>query len=132
MSLSDPIADMLNRIRNAHAAGIVEVDVPYSKIKDQIAAVLVREGYLAGVSTHAEGVRKWLRLLLKYYGRGQAAVKGMRRVSAPGLRRYVRADAIPKVKGGTGIAIMSTPGGIVTGHEARKRRLGGEVICFVW
>lgn len=132
MSLSDPIADMLNRIRNAHAAGIVEVDVPYSKIKDQIAALLVREGYLAGVSTHAEGVHKCLRLLLKYYGRGQSAVKGMRRMSAPGLRRYARTDAIPQVKGGTGIVIMSTPAGIITGHEARKRRLGGEVICFVW
>jgi small subunit ribosomal protein S8 len=133
MSFSDPIADMLNRIRNAHAAGIVETDVPHSKIKEQIAGVLQREGYLVECRTiaAADG-HKALRLTLKYYGRGQSAIKGLLRLSKPGLRRYGSAGEIPRVKGGTGVVVVSTSAGIMTGTEAKARKLGGELLCSVW
>jgi len=132
MSLSDPISDLLNRIRNAHAAGLREVDIPHSVIKDKIVRILKAEGFIEDCSLAAEGGRKLLRLVLKYYGQRQPAIKGLRRISKPGLRVYARKDKLPRVLGGLGIAILSTSKGILTEREARAQNLGGEVLCYVW
>lgn len=130
MSCTDPIADMLTRIRNAQRALRPTVDVPHSRLKESIAGILKREGYIADAAV--EGARiKTLKLRLKYQGK-RGIIEGLRRISRPGLRRYVGVDEIPRVRGGLGIAILSTSEGILTGTQARKKNLGGELICYVW
>lgn len=131
MSLSDPISDMLTRIRNASRAGAVDVAMPHSRLKGEIARILKSEGYIADFDAEKEGVRKQLRLRLRYRG-DEPVIRGLRRVSKPGLRRYVPVEKVPRVVGGTGIAILSTSRGVLTDHEARKSGVGGEVLCYIW
>ena len=132
MKPSDSIADMLTRIRNAHAAGLEVAEVPYSRMKQEIARILKREGYIADHAVEGSDAGKNLRVFLKYHGEHQPSIRGMRRISTPGLRRYVGNKEIPRVLGGLGVAIMSTPKGIVTDKEARELHVGGEVLCYVW
>jgi len=132
MSLNDPISDMLTRVRNASAANHVTVDIPHSRLKAEIARILKREGYITDYSVETKGGRSYLRLRLKY-GRGERAViRGLSRVSRPGLRTYVGSGDIPRVLGGMGVAILSTSRGLLTDREARRSKLGGEVVCYVW
>lgn len=132
MSLSDPISDMLTRIRNATRAGVPDVAIPHSRLKGEIARILKGEGYIADFEADKEGVRKTLRLRLRYRGANNSVIRGLRRVSKPGLRRYVSVDKVPRVVGGTGIAILSTSRGVLTDREARKVGVGGEVLCYIW
>lgn len=130
--MTDPISDMLTRIRNANNALLPDVEVPHSKMKESIAQILKRDGYISEWSVEgAKKAVKKLKLKLKYQGR-QGVITGLRRVSTPGLRRYVGAQEIPRVLGGMGVAIVSTPKGVMTGHDAQKQNLGGELLCFVW
>ncbi len=131
MSLSDPIADMLTRIRNAHKAGHPEMQLPASNEKAAIAAVLCDQGYIAGSTVEGEGKDKKLVLQLKYH-ENKPVITGMKRVSKPSCRIYVKAKEIPRVRGGMGVAVMSTPEGVLTGKEAKRRNVGGEVLCYVW
>ncbi|HPY29378.1 MAG TPA: 30S ribosomal protein S8 [Verrucomicrobiota bacterium] len=126
----DPIADMLTRIRNGARALRPVVEVPHSQIKESIAGVLRREGYLTDCSVEGQRVKK-LKLRLKYEGK-RSVIEGLRRVSKPGLRHYVGATEIPRVRAGLGVVIMSTSEGVMTGAQARQKNLGGEVLCFVW
>jgi small subunit ribosomal protein S8 len=128
--MTDPIADMLTRIRNANQALLPQVEVSHSKLKESLAHILKREGYIADCSVEGKPIKK-IKLMLKYQGR-RGVIAGLRRVSSPGLRRYVRATEIPRVLGGMGTAIVSTPKGVMTGLEAQKQNLGGELVCFVW
>ena len=130
--MTDPIADMLTRIRNAYAARQNEFTMPYSKMKADIARILEQEGYIAGASleTPEKGI-PLLRIRAKYAHRTPAIV-GLRRISRPGLRRYVGAVDIPRVLGGLGISILSTSKGILTGHQARKQNIGGELLAYIW
>ncbi len=128
--MTDPIADLLTRIRNANQALLKTVKLPHSRLKESIARVLVREGYLTDVSVSGDG-KKVLQLTLKYSGR-RGAVTGLRRVSRPGLRHYVGSSAVPRVLNGLGVAVMSTSRGVMSGRDARKAKLGGEVLCYVW
>src|SRR5262245_6146679 len=128
--MTDPISDMLTRIRNAHRALLPTVELPHSKMKESIANILKKEGYLAEVSVEGKAI-KTLKLKLKYDGK-KGVIEGLRRVSSPGLRRYVGATDIPRIRGGLGTAIMSTSQGIMTGVQARKNNLGGELVCYVW
>jgi small subunit ribosomal protein S8 len=132
MSLSDPISDMLNRIRNASGAGLKVAEVTYSKMKSEIAVILKKEGFVREVSIDGAGTKKVINLVLKYDAERKPTIKGLRRISKPGLRRYVGFDKIPRVLGGMGVAILSTPSGIMTDNEARQRRVGGELLCQVW
>ena len=132
MSVSDPIGDMLTRIRNANAAGLKTVEMPHSNLKNEIARILKREGFVADYTTEGLDRKKNLRVYLKGGAGRSAVIRGLRRISKPGLRRYVAADAVPRVFGGMGMAILSTSGGIVTDREARKAKVGGEVLCYVW
>jgi small subunit ribosomal protein S8 len=129
--MSDPVADMLNRVRNALAAGLESVDMPHSKIKGEIARLLKKEGYLSDYVVEG-GARKLLRIYLKYDENHDPVIKGMRRMSRPGLRRYVTVDTVPKVLGGMGCAVMSTSKGVMSGREAVENNSGGELICTVW
>jgi small subunit ribosomal protein S8 len=130
--MSDPIADMLTRIRNGAKARKRRVDIPASKTKQAVADLLVREGYLRSVKFLEEGPQGTLRVYLKYTEDRNPAFEGIERVSKPGLRRYVPKDEIPKVLGGYGTAVVSTSKGILTGHQARMAGVGGEVLCKVW
>jgi small subunit ribosomal protein S8 len=130
MTPTDPIADMLTRIRNAQRAEIPAIDLPHSKLKENIAGILKREGYINEVGVEGSTIKK-LKVRLKYDGR-KGVIEGIRRVSRPGLRRYVAADEIPRVHNGMGTAIVSTSEGVMTGVQARKKNLGGELLCFVW
>jgi small subunit ribosomal protein S8 len=130
--LTDPIADMLNRIRNAIVAKQSIVPVPASKTKIAIADVLKQEGFIRDFEVVSEGAKRTIRLQLAYGGRKEPAISGLRRVSKPGLRVYVQKREIPRVYGGLGIAILSTPLGVMTGQEAWRHRVGGEIICYVW
>ncbi len=135
MSMTDPIADMLTRIRNATHAGHRRVDIPASNLKREVARVLKEQGYIADVQNVAEGPQGLLRVTLKYYerdGRRTGVIESIRRVSAPGRRVFADKDHIPKVCGGFGIAILSTNRGILTGHQCRIQGVGGEVLCEVW
>jgi small subunit ribosomal protein S8 len=126
----DPIADMLTRIRNAQRALLPTVLLPHSRIKEDIASLLKKEGYLWEVAVEGK-VPKTLKLKLKYQGK-KSVIEGLRRVSRPGLRHYVGATEIPRVRGGLGVAVLSTPEGVMTGTQARKKNLGGELLCYVW
>jgi small subunit ribosomal protein S8 len=130
--MTDPISDMLTRIRNAGCALLPAVEVPHSKLKESIANVLQKEGYVSAVEVQtAEKARKNIKLQLKYQGK-KTIVEGLRRISMPGRRVYVGATEIPRVRGGLGVAIVSTSEGVMSGVEARKKNLGGELLCFVW
>ena len=132
MNTSDPIADYLTRIRNAVAAGHQTVDIPASKLKAAMSAILKREGYIRDVKTVGEPPKQMLRLTLKYGPDNESVITGLERVSKPGLRKYVNADNLPRVLGGMGIALLTTSSGIVTDGEARKSRVGGEILCHIW
>jgi len=128
--MNDPISDMLTRIRNAHRALLPAVEVPHSKLKESIAHILKKEGYVAEVAIEGTPLKK-IKLKLKYEGR-KGVIEGLRRVSSPGLRRYVGATEIPRVRGGLGTAILSTSQGLMTGVQARKSNIGGELLCYIW
>ncbi len=131
MQISDVIADMLTRIRNANNAKHETVDVPASNMKKAIADILVAEGYVKGYSVIEDGKQGIIRITLKYVGK-QKAIQGLRRVSKPGLRIYSNCEDMPKVMNGLGIAIVSTSKGIMTDKQARKANVGGEILAFVW
>ncbi|MDB6131406.1 MAG: rpsH [Verrucomicrobiales bacterium] len=128
--MTDPISDMLTRIRNANQALLPSLEMPHSKMKESIARILKDEGYITDVSVDGTPIKK-LKLKLKYDGR-KAVIEGLRRISTPGLRRYSGANDVPRVRAGLGISILSTSQGLMTGVEARKKNLGGELICYVW
>lgn len=128
--MTDPISDMLCRIRNAGLALQPAVVVPHSRIKESIAHILKQEGYVAEVQVEGK-VPKTLKLKLKYEGK-KTVIEGLRRVSSPGLRKYVGATEIPRVRGGLGVSVISTPEGVMSGTSARKKNLGGEVVCYIW
>jgi small subunit ribosomal protein S8 len=128
--MTDPISDMLTRIRNASQALLPDVEVSHSRMKESIATILKKEGFISDCSVEGKAMKK-LKLKLKFQGR-KGVIVGMKRVSKPGLRRYVRALEIPRVLSGMGTAIVSTPRGVMTGVDARKQNLGGELICYVW
>jgi len=130
--LTDPIADLLTRIRNACRAHKERVDVPWSRTKERIAAVMVEEGYLKDSVVVGEGVEKVLRIALRYDARRQPVITDLQRVSRPSLRVYVGADEAPRVRRGMGISILSTNKGVMPDREARKQKVGGEVLCAVW
>lgn len=131
MNLTDPIADMLTRIRNANAAKHATVAIPFSRIKESIANILKNEGYIVDYEIKEEGTKKDIVVTLKFVD-GEEVVKGLRRISKPGRRVYSSVDNLPKVLGGLGIAIVSTPKGVLTDKECRKHSVGGEVLCYVW
>lgn len=130
--MTDPIADMLTRIRNAVTAKHDYVNIPASKMKIAIADVLQKEGYIRGYEVQDEAAKKLMRVQLNYTGKKEPVLSGIQRVSKPGLRVYVQKLEIPRVYGGLGIAILSTPQGIMTGQDAWRRKIGGEVLCYVW
>jgi small subunit ribosomal protein S8 len=132
MNVTDPIADMLTRIRNASAARHRELMLPSSRVKREIARILTEEGFIDGYSTSQDGVQEMLSLQLKYVEGRTPVVSGLKRISKPGLRVYARKTEIPRVLGGLGMSILSTSRGIMTGSQARKLNLGGEVLCYVW
>lgn len=130
--MTDPIADMLTRIRNALTAKHEEVEVPSSKMKAEIAQILLSEGYINGYKVEGEGIDAKIVIDLKYGPKGEMVITGLKRISRPGLRVYAGYEDLPKVLGGMGIAIVSTPKGIMTDKEARKLRHGGEVLAYIW
>ena len=133
MTMSDPIADMLTRIRNANTAKHDTVDIPASKMKNAIVEILLNEGYIEKYEIIEEGSFNTIRVTLKYGAdKNEKIITGLKRISKPGLRVYAGKDEIPKVLGGLGIAILSTNQGVITDKEARKRQVGGEVLAFVW
>jgi small subunit ribosomal protein S8 len=132
MNVSDPIADMLTRVRNASRARHTEVVVPASRTKRQIARILKEEGFIADVSEVREGPAQLLRLELKYVDGKVPVVSGLKRISKPGLRVYARKTEIPRVLGGLGVVIVSTSKGIMTGSQARQAQLGGEILAYIW
>jgi small subunit ribosomal protein S8 len=130
--MTDPIADMLTRIRNAITARKAKVIMPSSKLKQQIAEVLKSEGFVNGVSSEEDGKQGLLTIELRYDNNNHNAIQGIRRVSKPGQRSYARKDQLPRVRSGLGIAILTTSHGIMTERDARKNNLGGELLCEVW
>jgi small subunit ribosomal protein S8 len=134
MTMTDPIADMLTRIRNANVARHDTVRMPSSKVKEALAAILTREGYIEGFHVTQDEKRpgRVLEVTMKYAADRTRTISGIRRVSKPGLRVYTAADRLPRVLGGLGVAVVSTSHGLMTDREARKRNVGGEVLCFVW
>lgn len=131
MSWSDPIADMLTRIRNAQCAGLEELQMPGSRMKNEIARIFKTEGYIENYQS-ADDLRKTLSLALKYTADGEPVIRGIRRESRPGLRRYCGWKEIPRVLGGLGTSVVSTSQGVMSGREARRRKLGGEIVCSIW
>ena len=132
MTMTDPVADMLTRIRNANTAGHAFVDIPQSKIKVNLADILVKEGYIKSyelVEGEHQGI---IRVEMKYGAGKERVISGIKRISKPGLKVYAKKDEVPKVLNGLGIAVISTSNGLVTDREARKLGVGGEVICYVW
>lgn len=133
MNMTDPIADMLTRIRNGVQAHMSAVDVtPASKVKVEIAKILKKEGYIENYAVEGEGIEKKIVVTLKYGARDEKVITGIKRISKPGLRVYAQGDNLPKVLNGLGIAIISTSNGMMTDREARKQHIGGEVIAYVW
>jgi small subunit ribosomal protein S8 len=134
MTMTDPLADMLTRIRNANVAMHDEVRMPSSKLKENLAGLLHREGYIAGfrVEDAPDRPGRVLVIEMKYSPERERVISGVKRISKPGLRVYTKADRIPRVLGGLGVAVLSTSQGLMTDREARKRRMGGEVLCYVW
>lgn len=134
MTMTDPIADMLTRLRNANVAHHEVVKMPSSKLKEALAAILLREGYIAGFHVADDQTRpgKTLEVTMKYTADRSRTISGLRRVSKPGLRVYTGADKLPRVLGGLGVAVLSTSQGLMTDRDARRLRVGGEVLCYVW
>ena len=128
--MSDPIADMLTRIRNSSRALSPTVTIPHSRLKESLAEILKKEGFIAEVAVEGK-VPKTIKLKLKYEGK-KSVIEGLKRVSKPGLRNYVGATEIPRVLGGLGVAVVSTSEGIMTGQQCRKKNIGGELLCYVW
>ncbi len=131
MTMTDPVADYLTRLRNAIQAGHKKVDVPASNLKRSITKLLVDQKFLAGFTEVKEAAQGTLRIQLKYHD-GQPVISGLKRISTPGLRKYVPADEIPRVLGGLGIAIISTSRGLMSDRQAREAHVGGEVVCEIW
>ena len=134
MTMTDPIADMLTRIRNANTAQQDQVRMPSSKLKEALAAILKQEGYIDDFAVSEEQSRpgRTLTINMKYTPDRARTISGLRRVSKPGLRVYTKADRVPRVLGGLGVAVLSTSQGLMTDREARRRKMGGEILCFVW
>jgi small subunit ribosomal protein S8 len=130
-TVTDPIADLLARIRNAAHAQKVDMFVPYSKIKTEVVRILKDEGYISEYSIDTSAAHPRIKITNKMVNRS-SAITGLRRVSRPGLRRYVGADEIPRVLGGMGVAILSTPRGVLSGREAKKQKVGGELLAYIW
>jgi len=128
--VNDPISDMLTRIRNANRALLPNVEVPHSKMKESIAGIFKKEGYIADFAVEGK-LPKALKLKLKYQGK-KSVIEGLKRISTPGLRRYVGAAEIPRVRGGLGVAVVSTSEGLMSDMQARKKNIGGELLCYVW
>jgi small subunit ribosomal protein S8 len=128
--MSDPISDMLTRIRNASRALLPAVELPHSRMKESLAQILKKEGYVAEVSVDGKTIKK-LKIQLKYQGK-KNVIEGLKRISKPGLRKYVGATEIPRVLGGLGVSIVSTSEGVMTGTQAKKKNLGGELLCYIW
>ena len=134
MTMTDPIADMLTRIRNANVAMHDEVRMPSSKLKESLAQLLLKEGYIEGftVADNEDRPGRVLTVTMKYSPERARVISGVKRISKPGLRVYIKADRVPRVLGGLGVAVLSTSQGLLTDREARQRRVGGEVLCQVW
>lgn len=132
MNMTDPIADMLTRIRNGVSARHERVSMPSSKMKVAIATVLKEEGFIRDFAIETENSRPMLKIDLSYTGRREPILTGIKRVSKPGLRVYAQKREIPRVLGGLGVAILSTPEGVMTGQHARQKSIGGEILCYVW
>ena len=132
MAMTDPIADMLTRIRNANTVGHKEVEIPASKMKKAIAQILLDEGFIANYEIISDNAQGTIKVELKYGPNREKTIYGIKKISKPGLRVYAKADRVPKVLGGLGVAILSTSHGVITDKEARKLGVGGEVICYVW
>ncbi|MDO5331267.1 MAG: 30S ribosomal protein S8 [Bacillota bacterium] len=132
MSMTDPVADMLTRIRNANIAGHASVDIPASKIKKNIAEILLKEGYIKGFEVEEKQPQSVIHIEMKYGPAKTKVITGIKRISKPGLKVYAKKDELPKVLDGLGIAIISTSNGLITDKEARKLGVGGEVVCYVW
>ena len=133
MIVSDPIADMLTRIRNANMAGKQSVRIPHSKIKADIARLLKEEGFVKDYKLNeTETNKSFLNINLKYTAEREPVIQGLKRISKPSCRKYVNAEEVPRVLGGIGIALLSTSSGVITDSEARKKNIGGEILCFVW
>ncbi|MBU1228127.1 MAG: 30S ribosomal protein S8 [Actinobacteria bacterium] len=130
--MTDPVADMLTRIRNANQALHPSVSMPSSKLKEEIAKILAAEGYIEGYEVSASGVKRQLEVKLKYQPDRSRVISGLRRVSSPGRRLYKGSSELPRVKGGLGVGVVSTSQGLLTDSEARRRKLGGEILCEVW
>jgi small subunit ribosomal protein S8 len=132
MNVTDPIADLLTRIRNAISAQKRVVECPRSNMKVRIVDILAREGYIRGYRVLEEGPQGTIRIALKYDTTGTAAITGLKRISKPGLRQYAGVSAMPRVRNNLGFAILSTPNGVITNKEARRKNVGGEVLCYIW
>lgn len=132
MSMSDPVADMLTRIRNAARAGHRKVDIPGSRMKAEIARIMKTKGFIHNFASVEDNRQGYIRLYLRYSTDDESAIQGLERISRPGLRRYVGADEIPRVLNGLGVAVLSTSRGILTDSEARTAGVGGEVLCHLW
>ena len=132
MTMTDPVADMLTRIRNANTAGHQVVEVPASKMKKSIASILKEEGYIADYEFVDDGKQGVIKIAMKYASGKMRVISELRRISKPGLKVYVKADDVPRVLGGLGIAIISTSKGVISDKDARRIGVGGEVICYVW
>ena len=132
MNMTDPIADMLTRVRNALHADLPTVEVPASKVKCEIARILKEENYISDYSVEGETAKDKKIVITLKYGDNQKVISGIKRISKPGLRVYAKADAVPRVLNGLGIAIISTSHGLMTDRDARKKQLGGEVVAYVW
>ena len=132
MAMTDPVADMLTRIRNANTAGHADVEIPASKIKKNIAEILLKEGYIKGYEVVESAPQDTIKVQMKYGPDKAKVITGIKRISKPGLKVYAKKDEVPKVLGGLGIAIISTSSGLITDKQARELGVGGEVICYVW
>jgi small subunit ribosomal protein S8 len=132
MTMTDPVADMLTRIRNANTVGHETVEIPASKMKKSIAQILLDEGFISGFEVVSDNAQGTIKVDLKYGPNREKTIYGIKKISKPGMRVYAKADRVPKVLGGLGVAILSTSKGVITDKEARKLGVGGEVICYVW
>ncbi len=132
MTMTDPVADMLTRIRNANTAGHEKVEIPASKMKKSIAEILKSEGYITDYEIKDENIQGTIVVTLKYGANKERVISGLKKISKPGLKVYANKDQIPRVLGGLGIAVISTSKGVISDKEARKLGIGGEVICYVW
>lgn len=132
MPVTDPIADLLTRVRNANSANFEIVDIPASKMKEQLLNVLQKEGFIKNYQIIQAGKQNTLRVHLKYKKNKEKAIIGIKRISKPGLRVYVNNKEIPRILGGLGVVVMSTPKGVISGKEAKKLGVGGEVVCYIW